>query len=667
MGEDFDSLEDIYNLAEDLSEGGYSEISIHYRDLQVIERQYRDEVLIGAGALKEVYRCYDERSKRFIALARPKAGLSEGFYDQFIYEAQLTSALAHPNIIKVYEINLDPDGVPYFTMELKGEASYEDFLAQQPSLEEALESYVRICYAVSYAHQEGIIHLDLKPENIQCDLYSGILVCDWGLAKYIGEKEAQNLAHLEDSEDKTIYGMIKGTPGFMAPEQATPDTIKDERTDIYALGCILYYLLQGQSPYGAEKVEQIIERTREGAYNALELRGERRSQARRLLPIVEKALEKEPEKRYQSVEELLNDLKAYRTLRPTSRELASPWRCFSLYLLRHRIGIAVGTAVLCLLVAGFTISERARIEAEKRSLASERKMLDAQKELNTAIDRHHLYMDYLHTSDRGFALDVFRKSREAIFLSESPNFHREIDEAYEALENLDEEHRNLPNIKGLRAILAMVRMDFDAVIQIGKIEEGNYRGALAIAQQIPKAQRTRANRHMRKNLKYLLRTFIQDGREYEYERRYIYLIFRYAYLSQGSSYNHTSDVLALLDLYNENVDSYKASYNGGRKALNITAARQRVSLRGWERDSSILKYLKLNTLRLEFDYKFELSYLNQLNCKNVDLSKVSKLKFTEPIMIHNLERLIVRRDYDRLGNLKESIKSEKPYEVVLID
>jgi len=665
VGEDFDSLEDIYNLAEDLSEGGYSEISIHYRDLQVIERQYRDEVLIGTGALKEVYRCYDERSKRFIALARPKAGLSEEFYDQFIYEAQLTSALAHPNIIKVYEINLDPDGVPYFTMELKGEASYEDFLAQQPSLEEALESYVRICYAVSYAHQEGIIHLDLKPENIQCDLYSGILVCDWGLAKYIGEKEAQNLAHLEDSEDKTIYGMIKGTPGFMAPEQATPDAIKDERTDIYALGCILYYLLQGQSPYGAEKVEQIIERTREGAYNALELRGELRSQARRLLPIVEKALEKEPDNRYQSVEELLNDLKAYRTLRPTSREKASPWRCFSLYLLRHRVGIAVGTAVLCLLVAGLTLSQRGRLEAERRSLASERKMLEAQKELNIAIERHHLFADYLHESDRGFVLEVFNKARGVLSHSASSDFHREVDEAYEALVNLDKKYASLPNIMGLKAVLALIRMDFESVVQIGIVEDVFDRGALEFAKRIPQEHRKRE--YMRSNLRSLMRNLLRDGQVLSRERKYINLMFRYVYLSQGASYNHPETFLMLLDLLNEHVEAYEAYYNVQEKALTIKSSSEKVSLRACDPDSSVLSYIKLNTLSLELDHAFNIIYLNELNCKTVDLSKVKKLKFTEPVIIQNLEMLIVRQDVGHIGKLKDYIQCDKPYKVVFVE
>ena len=183
--------------------------------------------------------------------------------------------LQHPNIVPLYDIGLNEHGQPYFTMKLIQGRTLRDILEELKngnekdlkdySLPERIDIFLKICDALAYAHSRGIAHLDLKPDNITVSTYGDVVVCDWGLAAIIGKNEEidQALTESLDYYSKRYYtltGEIKGTPGYMSPEQAKGgNETKDERSDIYALGSILYELLCLDHALDGKNVKETID------------------------------------------------------------------------------------------------------------------------------------------------------------------------------------------------------------------------------------------------------------------------------------------------------------------------------------------------------------------------------------------------------------------------
>ena len=178
-------------------------------------------------------------------------------------EAWLVSSLKHPNIIKVHDAGVDADGRPFFTMDLKGNTTLKDLVRSSLGRRDMLVIFQKICDAVAYAHSEKIIHRDLKPENIQCDAFGEVLVCDWGLGKSIDPSDT-NLPGVtgqwDADKNQTSHGDMKGSLGYMSPEQILHDEDIDERSDIFALGCLLHFILTGSAPFSGDK-EQILAAT----------------------------------------------------------------------------------------------------------------------------------------------------------------------------------------------------------------------------------------------------------------------------------------------------------------------------------------------------------------------------------------------------------------------
>lgn len=224
-----------------------------YTALKRIERRYGAEEQIGEGGMKEVLRVYDERTERHVALARPKVGLRPEFYDAFLREAHITARLEHPNIIKLFDMGVDDQQRPFFTMEFKRGLSLRKILstlrkgqgAADYPYETRLSIFLRVCEAIAYAHSRHVLHLDLKPENIQVGPFGEVQVCDWGMGEI---EQGESEEHLSETLlDPDLYGgqldpAVKGTPDYMAPEQKDPAMPKSAQNDIFALGCLLYEL-----------------------------------------------------------------------------------------------------------------------------------------------------------------------------------------------------------------------------------------------------------------------------------------------------------------------------------------------------------------------------------------------------------------------------------------
>jgi serine/threonine protein kinase len=347
--------------------------------------RYKELNLIAEGGEKKITRVYDRLLNRNVAMARSIGAKNQKEQEQFLREAHLESNLAHPNIVPVHNIGIDCQGIPFFTMELlpgdnldaifdqlkKGDDTYVTLYP----LAALLSIFLKICDAIAYAHSRKVLHLDLKPENIKVGQFGEALVCDWGLARILsdetsplpdtpGELDADLLNHM------TNTGIIKGSPGFMAPEQTTPNGRKTEQTDIYALGVILYIILTKNLPVQGQSNQEMVENTRKG-----NLLSPPRTCPKGLVATAMKALSLKPHDRYASVSALQNEVKRYLSGYPTQAEKASPATHLSLLIQRHSQLTSALLTFLLLTAVGISISltliNQKRIAAEKATQRAE--------------------------------------------------------------------------------------------------------------------------------------------------------------------------------------------------------------------------------------------------------------------------------------------------------
>ena len=286
-----------------------------YGELCSLEERYGQAELIAVGGMKRIFKVLDRHGNRHVAIARLHEDASELLFDPFIREARLTALLEHPNIISVHDVGIDKEGKPYFTMDLKVGDGLDVVLRKAlanggGALSDRLNVFLKVCDAITYAHSRDVIHLDLKPANIQVGHYGEVLVCDWGLAKLIGgtdEIDDEILLNPDLLNGMTLYGQVKGTPGYMAPEQIRGGT-RDKRTDIYALGALLYAVLTCRPPLAGD-TDTMLQAAVSGDIVPPTKRGSGVPEA--LSAVVMKAMALKPADRYASVSDLITDVRAF--------------------------------------------------------------------------------------------------------------------------------------------------------------------------------------------------------------------------------------------------------------------------------------------------------------------------------------------------------------------
>jgi serine/threonine protein kinase len=259
---------------------------------------------LGRGSMGVVYQGFDPLIGRTVAI---KTMLVEGvgtaefeeYKARFQREAQAAGILTHPNIVTVYDFGED-NGVLYLAMELLKGKSLQDMVQEQNvlPLETIVPMYEQVCSALDHAHRNNVIHRDIKPANIMI-LDSGLVkVTDFGIAKMM-------------SMGMTQAGQILGTPNYMSPEQVKGRGV-DGRSDIFALGVILYELVTGEKPFGGQNITTVIYKIiNENPIPPRELDATIHPG---LSYVISKALAKNPDERYQSCRDLAEDLKNYKNL-----------------------------------------------------------------------------------------------------------------------------------------------------------------------------------------------------------------------------------------------------------------------------------------------------------------------------------------------------------------
>ncbi|MDF7808215.1 serine/threonine-protein kinase [Pontiellaceae bacterium B12219] len=330
---------------------------IIYSELRYSGDRYTDAEVLARGGMKKVSRVFDTKTGRQVAMAELRVNAPAELYEPFLREARLTALLEHPNIISVHDIGLSPDGLPFFTMDLKRGDSLADILKKnRMSREQLLEIFIKLCDAISYAHSQRVLHLDLKPENIQIGRFGEVFICDWGLGKVAGADESEGqefdaiLFNPDLLNNMTLSGELKGTPGYMAPEQFEKNGEKTYQTDVYALGCILYAILTQQPPFKGDP-EMIREFTLAGKVVSPASAFPKKSVPKGLNAVVMKALALKPAHRYGSVSALRDDVKNFLSGFSTSAENAGFFKEAALFYKRNRAACRVGlTAVVVVVI-----------------------------------------------------------------------------------------------------------------------------------------------------------------------------------------------------------------------------------------------------------------------------------------------------------------------------
>lgn len=355
--------------------------------------RFKIRAILGTGAFGTVYRAHDPLLDREVALKVPRIPVDDAQQkEKFVHEAKAAARLRHPNIVTVFECG-EFEGQPFIVSEYVDGVSLSQILEkEEPKLEVAVRWVQQIAEAIDYAHSEGVVHRDLKPSNIMLSKNGRPQVMDFGLAKRI--------AHSEDS--MTIDGTIVGTPVYMSPEQARGEKSRvGPKSDQYSVGAILYEMLCGKTPYRGELWSVI---SNVANPNILP------PSPRKLKPGIPldleacclKAMEKNPDSRYSSLQTFADDLSAWLEGRPLKVRPIKSTEKLVRWGRRNRLAASLILAITSLIVtvsiiapfvafyyfqlAGqLTIKERAAVVAQKSAVDAQREAEKAQREVELML------------------------------------------------------------------------------------------------------------------------------------------------------------------------------------------------------------------------------------------------------------------------------------------
>ncbi|MBL9078389.1 MAG: serine/threonine protein kinase [Planctomycetes bacterium] len=393
--------------------------------------RYRLQGELARGGMGAILEVYDEDLRRRLAMkvildrhatggsTTAGSGVDPLVLSRFLEEAQVTGQLDHPGIVPVHELGIDEQGRVYFTMRLVHGRDLEAICglvargAEDWTTTRVLGVLLKVCEAMAYAHEKGVVHRDLKPQNVMVGRFGEVYVMDWGLARVRNGTDRHDLRIRGDGEaapatrmppvatDRrdastdgggdglyTMDGDIVGTPSYMSPEQARGDLAAiDERSDVYSVGAMLYRLLAGTSPYAAEQhgASAVWRRVMEGPPPPLESLAPHTPPE--LVAVCTKAMQREPAARYAGMLELGADLRAFLEGRVVTAFETGAIAEARKWIGRNRGLAASLAAALVALVAGLVGSLVFADRAQDSARIAEQRRLEAAASATLAAQR----------------------------------------------------------------------------------------------------------------------------------------------------------------------------------------------------------------------------------------------------------------------------------------
>src|SRR5881296_2946091 len=320
--------------------------TLRQRLQQALGEEFTVGALLGEGGFAAVFRVREKRQHRDVAVKVVDLGLtpSPSLAVRFVREARTVARLEHPHIVPIYKVGGYQNEVLYIVMRCVDGASLRQLLEKKKrlSVRKAATIARQVADALGYAHHYGVVHRDVKPDNILLDRGGHVLVTDFGIAKAAQEASVSQL---------TTEGMVVGTPQYMSPEQATGDAV-DARSDIYGLGVVLYQMLAGSPPFDGESAQSIL--MKQATATPVPIQQRRSDVPPTLAVVVDRALAKDPAERFQTAEELSRALvEALPTAAQDSVRMRSP-------VLSGALNALVGLGVVGgLLVFALTVLSKA--------------------------------------------------------------------------------------------------------------------------------------------------------------------------------------------------------------------------------------------------------------------------------------------------------------------
>ena len=345
----------------------------HAQLLPVDDRAYAIGEEIARGGMGKILSARDRRLHRDVVIKVTRGDAHEALDPRFEREAMITARLQHPSIVRVYEAGVLGDGRAFYAMERVRGRGLDEVIADAKTLRARialLPHAIAVADALAYAHSERIVHRDLKPQNVLIGPFGETVVIDWGLAKDLRTGEADAVATQDSGGDVSLtrVGSVLGTPSHMAPEQARGEP-SDERSDVYAIGALLYHMLTGMPPHHGPSLDAVLKLVAAGERTPIRTREPQLPPD--LAAIVERAMAPLPSKRFASAKELADELRRYASGQLVASHTYSLSRLVKRWLWKHRAVVGIAVAALAIIsvvgVIGIVAVVRARDTANEQS------------------------------------------------------------------------------------------------------------------------------------------------------------------------------------------------------------------------------------------------------------------------------------------------------------